>query len=62
VESIKKAMKLVVDCGAPEGSIEHYMATKLFIKAKNRDIFFTFETNEGRLFWLKRNYQEYGLY
>jgi hypothetical protein len=54
-ESIKKAMRLVVESGAAEGSVEHYMATKLFVKDKNRDIFFTFETNEGRIAWLKRN-------
>jgi hypothetical protein len=60
-ESIKKAMNLVKECGAPEGSVEHYMATKLFVKAENRDMFFTFESNEGRLSWLKRNCQDYGL-
>jgi hypothetical protein len=31
-------MNLVKECGAPEGSVEHYMATKLFVKAENRDI------------------------
>jgi hypothetical protein len=34
-ESIKNAMNLVKKCGAPEGSVEHYMATKLFMKAEN---------------------------
>ncbi|KAG8065032.1 hypothetical protein GUJ93_ZPchr0004g38789 [Zizania palustris] len=61
-ESIKKAMRLVVESGAAEGSVEHYMATKLFVKAENRDIFFTFETNDGRIAWLKRNCQDYGMY
>jgi hypothetical protein len=62
IESIKKAMNLVKECGAPEGSVEHYMATKLSVKTKNQDMFFTFESNEGRLSWLKRNCQDYGLY
>ena len=38
IESIKKAMNLVKECGAPGGSVEHYMATKLFVKAENRDM------------------------
>jgi hypothetical protein len=61
-ESIKKAMRLVVESGAPEGSVEHYMAMKLFVKAENWDIFFTFETNDGRIAWLKRNCQDYDMY
>jgi hypothetical protein len=46
IKSIKKAMNLVKECGALEGSVEHYMATKLSVKAENRDTFFTFESNE----------------
>ncbi|WVZ71421.1 hypothetical protein U9M48_020011 [Paspalum notatum var. saurae] len=30
-ESIKECMKLVVECGAEEGSVEHFMATQLLI-------------------------------
>uniref|UniRef100_A0A0A9TM27 Uncharacterized protein n=1 Tax=Arundo donax TaxID=35708 RepID=A0A0A9TM27_ARUDO len=53
-ESIKKAMKLVVECGAPEGSVEHFVASQLFVKPEMREIFFTITTPEGRLNWLKR--------
>lgn len=61
-ESIKKAMQLAVDSGAVEGSIEHFMATQLLVKAENHDVFFTFTTNEGRLAWLKRWCQKENLY
>ncbi|KAG8096211.1 hypothetical protein GUJ93_ZPchr0013g37450 [Zizania palustris] len=61
-ESIKKAMRLVVKSGAVEESVDHYMATKLFVKGENRDIFFIFETNDGRIAWLKRNCQDYDMY
>ncbi|TVU21563.1 hypothetical protein EJB05_31208, partial [Eragrostis curvula] len=47
-ESIKKVMALAVDCGAAQGSIEHFMAMKLFVKAGYRDMFLTM-TKEGRL-------------
>lgn len=53
-ESIRRVMRLVVESGAAEGSVEHFMATRLFVKDENREIFFTFTTNEGRLAWLKR--------
>jgi hypothetical protein len=52
-ESIKKAMRLAVECGATEGSFEHFVASQLFVKAELRDVFFTIETKEGRLAWLK---------
>jgi len=58
IEAISQVMNLVKECGAAEGSDEHFMATKLFVKAENRAIFLTFETNEGRLNWLKRCYAE----
>jgi hypothetical protein len=31
--SIKEVMDLVVECGAAEGSAEHFMATQLFVKS-----------------------------
>ncbi|KAJ1259783.1 hypothetical protein BS78_10G182500 [Paspalum vaginatum] len=54
VEAIKKAMTLVVECGAVEGSVEHFVASKILVKPENRAMFFTLTTNEGRLAWLKR--------
>jgi hypothetical protein len=41
-------MALVKEEGAVERSDEHFIATQLFRHASNREIFFTFETNEGR--------------
>uniref|UniRef100_A0A0A8ZFI4 Uncharacterized protein n=1 Tax=Arundo donax TaxID=35708 RepID=A0A0A8ZFI4_ARUDO len=56
--SIQEVMDLVVECGAWEGSDEHYIATELFVQADHRDMFKTFKTNEGRFNWLKRKYLE----
>ena len=53
-ESIKQAMRLAMESGVAEGSVEHFMASQLFVKPENRDVFFTFTTNKGRLGWLKR--------
>lgn len=52
-ESIKMAMCLAIECGAVEGSFEHFVAGQLFAKAEHGDVFFTIETKEGRLAWLK---------
>lgn len=52
-ESIKKAMRLAVECGAVEGSVEHFVAGQLFTKPEHRDVFLTIETKEGRLAWIK---------
>ena len=58
IEAISQVMNLAKESRAAEGSDEHFMATKLFVKAENGAIFLTFETNEGRLNWLKRCYAE----
>lgn len=60
-ESIKQCMEWAVECGATEGSLEHFMATQLFVKAEHRDVFKSFKTNEGRLLWLKRHCAKDGL-
>jgi hypothetical protein len=57
-EFIREVMALVKDVGAEEGSNEHYIVTQLFNNAANREIFLTFETNEGMFNWLKRCYEE----
>jgi hypothetical protein len=57
-DSIREVMALVKESGAVEGSDEHFIATQLFKHASNREIFLTFETNEGRFNWLKRCYEE----
>jgi hypothetical protein len=55
---IEAIMDKVVECGAPEGSDEYYMATILFGKFANRCMFNTMKTSEGRLNWLKRHYAD----
>ena len=58
VQDIEAIMEEVVECGAVEGSVEHYMATKLFAKLENRVFFNTMKTAEGRLRWLKLQYED----
>lgn len=55
---IEAIMVKVVECGAYEGTEEHYMATKLFGKSENRVFFNTMKTREGRFIWLTRMYQD----
>jgi hypothetical protein len=57
-ESIREVMTLVKDAGEEEGSNGHYISTQLFKNAANREIFLTFETNEGRFNWLNICYEE----
>jgi len=45
-----------------EESVEYFMATQLFTKDMNREIFFKFTTAESRLLWLKRWCQQKKLY
>jgi hypothetical protein len=58
VQDIEAIMKEVVECGAVEGSVEHYIATKIFGKLENRAFFYTMKTKEGRLRWLKMQYED----
>ena len=51
-------MKEVVECGAIEGSVDHYIATKIFAKPENRAFFYTMKTKDGRLRWLKIQYED----
>lgn len=53
---IEVIMDKVMECGAPEGSDEYYMATKLFGRSIHRCFFNIMKTSEGRLDWLKRHY------
>jgi hypothetical protein len=48
-DEISEAMKLARESRATKESDEHYIATRLFVKSKNRDVFMTLETNEGCL-------------
>jgi len=54
-------MELVLDCGADYGTDEHYIATELFVKKDQRDMFLTLPTREIRFNWLRRKYHaKYG--
>ncbi|GJN00005.1 hypothetical protein PR202_ga17152 [Eleusine coracana subsp. coracana] len=58
---IKEVLDLTVECGAGEGSAEHFMATCLLNRAENRATFKALKTNEARLLWLKRHCAKEGL-
>lgn len=56
--SVQECMRLAVESGAVEGSDEHFMAGKLFVKTEHRAVFLSLTTKEARLAWLKRWCQE----
>jgi hypothetical protein len=47
--TIDEVMKVVVACGAAYGSDEHYIATQLFVKKEQREMFMTLPTDDVRL-------------
>ena len=58
--SIASVMKEAITCGAIEGSDEHFIATELFIKREQREMFLSMSA-ETRLGWLKRKFSvKYG--
>ncbi|CAL4994125.1 unnamed protein product [Urochloa decumbens] len=59
-DSVQQCMRLVVECGAAEGTDEHWMACKLFVKSEHRAVFLSLTTNEARLEFLKRWCREKG--
>jgi len=59
--TVQQIMELVLDCGADYGTDEHYIATELFVKKDQRDMFLTLPTREIRFNWLRRKYHaKYG--
>jgi hypothetical protein len=56
--TIKEVMDLVLKCGADYGSNEHDIATQLFVKRDQREMFLTLPTNEIRFQWLIRRYKD----
>ncbi|KAF2940603.1 hypothetical protein DAI22_03g285300 [Oryza sativa Japonica Group] len=60
--SIKDVMTLVEECGAVEGTNEHFIATEIFIKKDQREMFVnSLRTPAGRFAWLKKKYDvKYG--
>ena len=58
--SIASVMKEAITCGAIEGSDEHFIATELFIKREQREMFLSMSV-ETRLGRLKRKFSvKYG--
>ncbi|KQJ81383.1 hypothetical protein BRADI_5g00230v3 [Brachypodium distachyon] len=53
--SVKTVMDADIECGANEGSDEHYIATELFAKRDLREIFMHMSVG-SRLAWLRRKY------
>ncbi|PUZ44844.1 hypothetical protein GQ55_8G162800 [Panicum hallii var. hallii] len=56
--SIKEVMQHVLECGADYGSNEHDIATQLFVKKDQREMFLTLPTNKIRFDWLTRRYND----
>uniref|UniRef100_A0A0A9A154 Uncharacterized protein n=1 Tax=Arundo donax TaxID=35708 RepID=A0A0A9A154_ARUDO len=57
-EEIIALMEDVVQAEASEGSDEHLIASKLFVKLEYRAVWFSLKTNEGKMAWLKRMYDD----
>jgi hypothetical protein len=55
--SIDDVMALVKECGAVPRSNEHFIATTLFTKRAEREMFMTMDTPEDRFDWLRRKYE-----
>lgn len=55
---MKEVLDMAKECGATEGSVEYFMATQLFARAKNRDAFRITDSKEGRYsllqWWCKK--------
>jgi hypothetical protein len=57
----KKWVKLLSTCfgmWGRYGTNEHYIATELFVKKDQREMFMTFPTNEIRFNWLRTKYND----
>ncbi|PUZ59735.1 hypothetical protein GQ55_4G066300 [Panicum hallii var. hallii] len=55
--SIQEVMALVKDCGAVPGTNEHFIATTIFTKKVEREMFMTLENREERFEWLSKKYE-----
>lgn len=51
--SIQQVMTLVKECGATVGTKEHFIASIVFTKRSEREMFMTLDTPEDRFLWLK---------
>jgi hypothetical protein len=57
--TIKEVMDHVLECGADYGTNEHSVATQLFVKKDQREMFLTLPTNKIRFDWLTRMYNKF---
>jgi len=55
--SIKDVMALVKECGAVPSTNEHFIASIVFTKRAEREMFMTLETHEERFEWLTRKHE-----
>lgn len=55
--SISEVMALVKACGATSGTKEHFIATCLFTKKTEREMFMTLDMPEERFEWLKMKHE-----
>ena len=55
--SIQDVMTLVEECGATPRTNEHFIATVLFTKRAEREMFLTLKTPEDRYDWLRRKHE-----
>lgn len=59
--TVQQVMEVVLECGAGYDTYEHYIATELFVKKDQREMFMTLPTNEIRFNWLRRKFNaKYG--
>lgn len=54
--SIDEVMEHVIACGATYDTNEHFIASELFVKKEQREMFMTLPNNEIRFGWLTRKY------
>jgi hypothetical protein len=57
--TIKEVMGLILECGEDYGTNEHFVATQMFMKKDQREIFLTLPTNIIRFDWLTRMYNKF---
>ncbi|XP_062192587.1 zinc finger CCCH domain-containing protein 43-like [Phragmites australis] len=59
--SIKEVMAIVKECGAIPGTKQHFIASELFTKRAEREMFMTLDTPEDRFAWLTmKHFVKYG--
>ncbi|XP_024312792.1 zinc finger CCCH domain-containing protein 43-like [Brachypodium distachyon] len=55
--SVATVMDLVIECGGAYSTNEHFIATELFVKREQREMFLHMPTPDIRFEWLKRKYE-----